>query len=61
MATNEQFREFAAKVAAAIVTHEVDAKAEAITRPIGSETTLDRIWVEAQRIIANMDKHNENT
>ena len=60
MATNEQFREFAAKVAAAIEAHEA-AKTDAVTRPIGSETALDCIWIEAVLIVAAMDKHNENT
>ena len=57
MATEKQFREFAAKVAVAIEAHELAAKTEAAIHI----HELDGIWMEAKRIVASMDKHNENT
>ena len=57
MATNEQFRKFAAQVVAAVEAHELAAKTEAAIH----NHELDCIWLEAHRIIAAMDKHNETT
>ncbi len=64
MATNEQFREFAAKVAEVEPSYG-NAFSGKCCLFCGSKRVnvhkLDCVWIEARRIIAAIDKYNEKT